>query len=417
MSLPPAPTLLDLSGRRLLVSEEALKSEVGHFYEYNRSVIEIAAQYGANGVVAVHKNANSLVCGGLPARPVYAMTSWGTINTERNPLKRHLGTVRHNLRVYRTMSKLLDEVGPVDVLFAPTVTIHHLLGFRLLAARRLGRDVQRMVLLTRNTIASYETGSTVPKFKRNAEVFSRLVRNFEKTYDRDVFTFATDSERLADEYEALSGVRPVVFPSPRCAPPERSALRRTDSMTFASLGPARFEKGIDILQRAVAKLLSNADTPNNARIVVQWNQEVLDDAGGIVSPDPKLMAHPDVRFITEEMTSDAYNSELYGADCIVLPYRRDSYYARISGVAVEAVTAGIPIIYTQNTWCEDLVTKSGAGIGVPDGDYVALAEAMAKMTREAEHYRAMARQAAQAARDMHSSETFARLLFGVKGAR
>ena len=416
MSLLAAPSSLDFSGRRLLVSEEALKSEVGHFYEYNRSVVEIAAHYGADSIVAVHRDANALVRGGLPARPIYAKTSWGTINTERNAVKRYFGTLRHNLRVFASMSKLLDEVGPVDVLFAPTVTIHHLPGFRLLAARRLGRDIRRMVLLTRNTLASYAPGSTVPQFKRNSEVFSRLVQNFDKTYDRDTFTFATDSERLADEYVALSGVRPVVFPSPRLAPPEAQAPREADTVTFGSLGPARFEKGVDVLQRAIARLISEPCGPGASRFVIQWNQDLLDEAGAIVSPDPALMAHPAVRFITKEMTSETYSAELYRANCIVLPYRRDSYYARISGVAVEAITAGIPLIYTENTWCEDLVKESGAGIGVPDGDAAALAKAMMTMTREMPYYRAMAEKAAQGARDMHSSEKFARLLFGVKGA-
>ena len=32
-----------------------------------------------------------------------------------------------------------------------------------------------------------------------------------------------------------------------------------------------------------------------------------------------------------------------------------------AGVAVEAVTAGIPLIYTRDTWCEDLAADVGAG--------------------------------------------------------
>jgi glycosyltransferase involved in cell wall biosynthesis len=401
---------IDMSGKKIVISEEALTTEVGHFYEYNRAVVEIARFYGADPLVAVHKDANGTVLSGLPAKPVYSRTSWGTINTEPNPVKRHTSTLAHNLRISRTMSKLLKETGPVDVLFAPTVTIHHLLGFYLLALQRMGRDFNRMVLLTRNTIATYEGENSKPQFKAQAIVFAKLIQSMSKRYSEHQFTFATDSDRLADEYEVLCRLRPVVFPSPRIAPARLVKPWSGKTVKFVSLGPARFEKGIDILEAAVSKLLSSSEMIAAARFVIQWNQAIY-RGPELILPDGFLKAHPLVRYITEEMSSHAYDNELYDADCIVLPYRQSSYFARISGVAVEAATAGIPIIYTLNTWCEDFVKKSGAGIGVPDGDADALADAIRTMTHEAAAFRAAASLAARRAREANSAESFARLLF------
>lgn len=396
---------------KLLLSEEALVSEVGHFFEYTRSVVEIAAGQGITSFVAVHKDANATVIDTLPAYPVYPRTSWGTINILNNPLVRHSKTIAHNLQIYRTMSKLLDEVGPVDVVFAPTVTIHHLLGFYLLARRKLGKDFSRLVILTRNTIASYIPDDPTPKFKKQAVIFAKLIQRLSAKYTEEQFTFATDSERLADEYEVLCGIRPKVFPSPRIAPPRIVNTPRGDTVTYSSLGPARFEKGIDILEDAVERYAVEANEDDPARFVIQWNQPLY-HGDALVEPKLALKENPKVRFITDELSSEEYDAELYGADCLIVPYRRESYFARISGVAVEAVTAGIPVIYTTNTWCEDLVTKSGAGIGVPDGDPEALANAMRIMTRDIEKYSDAAKKAAQKARDENSAEAFAELLFG-----
>jgi glycosyltransferase involved in cell wall biosynthesis len=407
-----------LSGRTVIVSEEALQSEVGHFFEYNKAVVDLCESHGAICHVAMHAMANARVRQGLPARPVFARTSWGSINTEPDPVRRYAAAAGHNLMVFRTMSRLVEEVGPVDLVFAPTVTIYDIVGWRMFAARYLGTKVGRLVLLIRNTVARYEQGSSVPVFKASQKPLAAALRSFKRFEQNGRYTFATDSERLADEYEALSGCRPTVFPSPRIAPSADAAsqltTKRVDGVVFASLGPARLEKGIDIFQAAIARVLAN-EPQGNARFVIQWNMPMLDASGQIIRPDADLERSDRVRFLTEDLSSEDYKTELLNSDCIVLPYRRESYFARISGVAVEAATAGIPMIYTRGTWCEDLVQSAGAGIGVPDGDPDALADAMVEMAANISSYRQQAAAAADRARSAHSAETFIDLLWGLDG--
>jgi glycosyltransferase involved in cell wall biosynthesis len=182
-------------------------------------------------------------------------------------------------------------------------------------------------------------------------------------------------------------------------------------VVFACLGPARFEKGIDILQAAI-KIYLAAHPAGLARFVIQWNAPILDAAGAVYAPDPQLRADPRVALIEQSMSSEAYDGAVAATDVMLLPYRRDSYFARISGVAVEAVTAGAPVLYTRDTWCEDLVTQVGAGVGVDDGDVAGLTEAIATMTRDYAGYRAQARARAEAARASHSGEAFLQLLWG-----
>lgn len=398
----------------MLVVEEALKSESGHWFEYVRSVKELNTAAGAETVVVVHRDAQPDVVQALGAHALFAWTNWDGIYAHPQAWRRYLGIVRHNWRVFRLMRRFVARHGPFDIVFAPTVVIHHVFGWRWLMAWQ-NKRIGQMVLLFRNNAGSYEPGRREPVFKRSAAVLRMALRSFAPLIARGRARFATDSAKLALEYRLLCGIAPQVFPSPRVSPPPplAAASRAADApVTFACLGPARFEKGIDVMQQAIARFL--ADHPQaQARFVIQWNQPIVDDAGALYRPDPALVADPRVDLITQALSSERYDAEVAATDCMLLPYRRASYYARISGVAVEAVTAGVPLIYTRDTWCEDLVAEMGEGIGVDDGDVAGLAAAIAAMVVGYPAISARARQRALAARESHSGHAFTAALWGL----
>jgi glycosyltransferase involved in cell wall biosynthesis len=403
-----------LAGKRMLVVEEALKSESGHWFEYVRSVKELNAAAGAETVVVVHQDAQPDVVAALDAHALFPWTNWDNIYAHPKAWRRYLGIVQHNWRVFRLMRRFVVQHGPFDVVFAPTVVIFHVFGWRWLLASQ-GKRIGQMVLLFRNNAGSYEPGRREPVFKRSAAILRWALRSFAPLIARGRARFATDSAKLALEYRLLCGIEPQVFPSPRVSPPPplESASRAPDApVTFACLGPARFEKGIDVMQEAITRFLA-AHPEARARFVIQWNQPILDEVGALYQPDPALVADPRVDLITEAMSSERYDAEVAATDCMLLPYRRASYYARISGVAVEAVTAGVPLIYTRDTWCEDLADEVGAGIGVDDGDVAGLADAIAAMVADYPAISARAHDRALAARESHSGEAFTAALWGI----
>lgn len=400
--------------RRLLVVEEALKNRTGHFYEYVKSVAELNASLGGETLVVSHADTDGGVREELGAWPLFERSNWDGVYNERAAWKRYLGVARHNWYVYRVMNRFVQEHGPFDVLFAPTVVIHQLLGWRLLMAQHGGRGIGQMILLFRNNAGSYVEDSPAPVFKRSAVVLRWALRSFRNLLANARARLVTDSTRLATEYRCLSGLDLEVWPSPRMA---SFAALQADSraadarIVFSCLGPARFEKGIDVMQAAIAKFL--ARHPDAAvRFVIQWNAPIRDAQGAPYLPDPALRGDPRVTLIEDSMSSAAYDAAVAATDVMLLPYRRASYFARISGVAVEAVTAGIPIIYTRDTWCEDLVNDVGAGIGVADGDVEGLAAAIGRMVSEYDHFRAQARARAEKARQSHSGDAFLQKLWG-----
>ena len=402
-----------LAGKRLLVVEEALKDFVGHWYEYVKAVAELSTAAGASVEVVGHARASEALRSGSGVHPLFPRTLWDGDYRHGPPGWRKLGLPRHNWLVFRTMRRFLKDHGPFDTTFVPTVVGHHIWAWRLLSLlypRRIGR----LVLLIRNNAATYAPGSTVPEFNRAALLLKWGLRSFASDIDAGRVVFATDSARLADEYRQLSGLTPVVFPSPRVAPPAAaSPVARDPSapLRFACLGPARFEKGIDVLQQAIALYLADAAAPP-ARFAIQWPSGIEDADGAPYPPDAALTASGRVEFLTAPLDSAQYDALLASTDCMVLPYRRSSYFARISGVAVEAVTGGIPVISTRDTWTADLVAKSGAGIAVDDGDAVGLAAAMADLARDYPRWRGAAEAARAGAQAAHSGGEFLEKLWG-----
>jgi glycosyltransferase involved in cell wall biosynthesis len=410
------PTVL--RGKRMLVVEEALKNESGHWYEYVKSVAELNRMAGAETAVVSHVETDPAIRREIGAHAIFPWTSWDNVYRYPQAWRRYLGIVHHNLRVYRVMSRFVKQHGPFDILFAPTVTIHHVIGWRLLMARHGGRRIGQIILLFRNNAGSYADDSKTPVFKRSTDILKWALQSFRPLLARGRARFATDSRKLAFEYKHLCGIEPDVFPSPRIAPsappaPPAPPVRVPGApVIFSCLGPARFEKGIDVMQAAI-RLYLERHPEGRARFVIQWNDPILDVVGAIYPPDPALRADPRVELIEQTMSSAAYDAAVARTDCMLLPYRRASYFARISGVAVEAVTAGVPVIYTRDTWNEDLVLDLGAGIGVADNDVSGLADAIAKMVEEFDRFSAEAVARADAARRSHSPMAFVAKAWGL----
>lgn len=148
------------------------------------------------------------------------------------------------------------------------------------------------------------------------------------------------------------------------------------------------------------------------QFVIQWNHPVFDGEGKPYEPDPDLLADPRVTVIRDALGSEAYAAAIAATDCMLLPYRRDTYYARISGVAVEAATAGIAMIHTRDTWIADLVDSVGVGIGIEDGDVDGLAQAIFAVVEDFESFRMRGAARQKDAVAVHSAEAFQKSLWG-----
>jgi hypothetical protein len=375
---------------KLLIVEEALRNREGHWFEYNRATKSAVQQAGDVEVDMLgHESMETDVAAELSAVPHFRYTVWDQIYNQPQAWKRYLGVLRHNRRLYDDLAKYLKQAEPYDTVFAPTVVLHHLLGYHGIAKKFGGSKFKQLVLLIRNNIALYDSDGN-RTFRSTAKVWRWAIQRFRPLIADGRVRFVTDSERLADEYEQLTGIRFQVLPHPSLVG-MTTAATETDADQHGTSkwvkiflpGPARHEKGVVRLLEA-AKLLADVKLEKHIEITLQWREAFDLPDGSHVGPDDVGKYESEnisFRIIREPLSSEAYLHELQNADAIILPYRREVYYARISGVAVEAMMLGKPLLFTKNTWIDTVCQQFALGVGMED-DVSGVTATLAKIAEE-----------------------------------
>ena len=108
-------------------------------------------------------------------------------------------------------------------------------------------------------------------------------------------------------------------------------------------GYQRGEKGSQMFEQLISRLL-------------QLDCEVIfqDSRGKIVIPH-----HPRLRQLGYV---ESIQSTIVTCDLVILPYYSKHYQYRVSGVAVEALSFGVPLVVPSKTWMSRLAATFGAGI-------------------------------------------------------
>ncbi len=403
-----------LQGKSLGIIEEALCGYAGHWYEWIRSVKMINEAVGVRVKVAGNRAMDPEAANAMGAERVLDRNIWEENLSGVSAPMRHLRVATHNIQLYKSCSRLFQTWGELDCVMAPVVRIHHLIAWLALTRRYGGSAFHRLVMQVNIPEGKYDPGCTFPKFKRSSELIRRVIRAYKPYVDRGIVCFGSDSDQTAKDYEYLTGVPFVEFPTPRVSPPVVHPAKRVPGapIVFCCLGPSRQEKGSDLFLEAMKAYLELPEKPP-ARFVLQWTDDCENNEGRTVSPGSMLEGHPDVKILRGALSSKEYDLELMQSDCLLLPYRWKSYFCRISGVAVEASTAGIPMICSANTWLDRAMHRYGAGLSFPDGDVPRLVESMVKMARSIDEFQTAAVARIPIAREVHSPESFLKCLWGI----
>lgn len=395
-----------LKGKRLLICEEALIDYKGHFYSWIKAIRTIHQQAGVEVLVAGNKQVNEAIRKEFAVIPAFTNNSWSGMYDYKQAWRRYAAVFAHNYRLLREVKKLLQQTGPVDCILLPASRIYHLLAWRRLCQLYLGKKFKRLVLFVLTSEAIYNEDFTKFHFKRSSLLIKKTLQGFKKDVEAGRVVLAGDSHITCGEYTSLSGVPFRVFPSPGAG---LNAIQATTVFAhagkpahFVILGVSFFDKGIDLLQTAILRLLEkNPDLP--ARFTIQWAVPTIDYNGQSVLIDDALRNARQVELIERVLSEDEYQQYLQQADFIVLPYRRQVYFNRISGVAVEAACAGIPMVVTENTWLSWALKEYGVGVTVRNADADDLAEKIAYCIVEKDNLKVAAASRKQLALELNST--------------
>jgi hypothetical protein len=252
----------------------------------------------------------------------------------------------------RDTHRLFEEVAPAagDIIYLPTVSAIELMGLTVFLARYpAARDVSWRLMFRRDIYRGREKeyGAQESRLNDLRQVFQNCAGKLAGAR----VAFFTDTDELTAQYNWLGAFRFSTGPIPHThVPADRSA--RIGPLRAIYIGDARREKGFHYLPRLIQDLWDDYVAPGKVSFHFQANYNVPQGEPEAVIARTRMEAWPPdkVQLLKEPLTSEQYRRFLLDADINLLLYDTTNYYARSSGILVESLTAGVPVIVPAGSW-------------------------------------------------------------------
>ncbi|MFM8886326.1 MAG: hypothetical protein ACKOKC_07930, partial [Chthoniobacterales bacterium] len=329
---------------RWWIFEDALRDRKGHWSEYLQTFRRGLEAEGDEVCIFADRECEPALAKTLGAEPVLPKSIWARMSDGASKWRRLLRIPAHGLATYRAVSRLVTRhlVGRrgdlsaqtsvlatselPDLIFVPTVLVHHLAGWVPLIKWKL-RDFRGRILLFFPNAPVYldDDGTARIASDPTAKLFQQCISALRNEVAQDKVVLGAETEPMTKALTEATGVPFTYLPHPvelsaKHSPATRNPLPATSGnpIVFGCYGAARHEKGSDILQRAIA--LALAKRPDmSARFVFQWMEDFADEKGRVVRLDPEVAAHPKVQVIREHFKEGGYERQLAATDVMLLP--------------------------------------------------------------------------------------------------
>jgi glycosyltransferase involved in cell wall biosynthesis len=331
-----------LTRRKLVIVEQSAVSTGGHYFNYSMAIAFGASKAGFDVFVLGNKRFDpGVAAGGICFLPTFSST-WGEAEAA-GPAPCGDGNFAYELE--RALSRI--GVEEADIILIHTigyVELESLLGYFNELPVHAAQPTFHIVL-------RYD-----PEYiLANHSKFARHWASLRKENSSRHIRFHSDTNLLAEAFSNLTGLPFGVAPIPfnqtflrkeiaRPARPEGSCL------VIAYLGDARVEKGYLDLPGVVAGLWEEYVRPGKIRFVIQSNFNVPGGEAGILAAQRKLARYDAVELVDSALDASRYYGILTDADLVLVPYSADRYRLRSSGILVEAMAAGKPIVTSVGSW-------------------------------------------------------------------
>lgn len=346
---------------RALVVEENLRSRKGHQFQYAYALANSkSAGERLRIEFAVHRNAEYEVLSTFHAHPVFHRSRLEKNWFHQMPGFRYISFLLHNFAVFRALARHLRMSNGYDYIIFPTASFHHILAAYFLQIL-FPEKATRIVLFFVTQCTVWPDGLSAPVFELTSKLLSAELRLLRPFVRQKRTVLAVETSCAQHEYQKLSGLPVGLWPHPVTTKSITRCKNTSSPIVFGSLGFARHEKGSDLLAKAIEHCLDEA-LFSDTRFVLQWGEDFIGADGIRVSLSDRVRSDPRVTAIDSPLDEKAYSELLDSISVLILPYRRSSYYGRLSRVSVEAACHGIPMIVTPETHLAHVVADMGAGL-------------------------------------------------------
>ncbi len=216
----------------------------------------------------------------------------------------------------------------------------------------------------------------------------------------------TPTASVADFFRSC-GFPTTVVPYPIEGPPEHSSTApRAAPQAFKHLlvaGGARLDKGLVQIVDLVREM---ERCGLNLPLVVQTSSEQRHPNDPALAAALESLRNSAYAGLTlrEDTLSPADYRALFDGAVTLQPYNLADFKDRVSGVTLDALGAGSPVVVTDGTWMAALVRRFDAGVATADLSAQGLLQAISKVLADHPSYAARARAAATSVRSDHSAQ-------------
>ncbi len=385
--------------QKLLIVDGSLIDTIGHQFEYVKSVFTAAKKRGLEVSVVCNKKASDVVKNSFASLPAFtANPQEQVISSKIFPaLFKRLNSFAFIALFLRDWirEKLSRQMQAQTLVFYPTCKEADLFAFILLL--EMGLIIEKVKVVC----VMHDDPRFTMKYLKSA--MTSLVNSKR-------LGIATDSESLSKAYGNITGLPVTTLPIPHTHGRETTTTgavaKKKEPLRIVSLGPARIDKGIDVLANTIP-LLENEMRTGKVEFVVQCT---ITKTSPELETAVKKLDELQKRFGDAlelknlSLSSSEYYELMHSAHAAILPYRTAYYAARTSGIMTELIAAGIPVIVTNGTWLAEQSEKHGAGILFKDGDAHDLARAVRLLIENYSQLSSQAEQKRIAWQEFHNAD-------------
>ncbi len=398
---------------RWLIVEDALRDRKGHWFEYLSTFDRGLRALGDQVTILADRHAEPFILESLNAKPVLPDSIWHRMSDGAGFLQRYLRVPQHAWQTWTALRKFLRADNKWNLIFVPTVMVHHLLGWFWLIRITLRGTPTRVLLFFPNLPICLDAQGT-PAW--NSSPTTRLMRALLQGLRKEILAgqviLGVETKKMRDSFAALTSLPVAYFPHPVQAledPAFPPSDQPRNEILMACYGPARPEKGSDVLQEALARFLHQAPK-GVSRFAFQWMEDFKDERGETIGLSSQLLSNPRVNVIRHYFAQGEYARHLLETQVMVLPYRRSSYDLRVSRVIIEAMVNGIPAVATNGTTLASQAAEFGAVVECEDGSVESLRAAIETAERNYPDLRELASEQMPKARAHFSVKKFRELI-------
>lgn len=344
----------------LVMLDPDAKDDWGHFLAYDKRIAAAARDLGLGFALICRKElAPEFAPEGTGAfLPSFSIHSW-TVGNKKPPRSEDLMHFARELDEGLTQAEAAFPRGELLVFFyVGSIEVAELLEHLLIGHRRV-----RAVI---NLFWSYNFDQNDPAYRKRWQAVLRRLHQHPRLH----LMHAT--HQIAEEFERDWGIALPVLEHPSTTFSDAAAqvlaqqpidlAGRDASQPFRVVFPggARAEKGF-ALSVAAADMLRGDST------VAPALRTRLDKVSGpALHRVYEALDKTGIEIIDQDLSDDAFIEMIATADIIVIPYHAEAFRRRTSGILVDAMLLGKPVVVLENTWLADFVRQREIGVAVPE---------------------------------------------------